>query len=99
MVEDRGAAEEVHMRLDEARNDGIAGGVDEFCAGALEVADRFAVADRNDFAALDGNRLSPRRVRVHGQDAGVVDDQVGRLRHEIPPVVADAIKVARRGKP
>ena len=74
----RGAArEDVQVRFDEAGQDAGAGRVDDTGAGAAQGHGFRTAADRDDAVAAHGHGLGARPPRVHGQDAGIGDDEIG----------------------
>ena len=79
------AAEQMHMRFDEAWQDRAAPGIDDAGAGPFVVANAIAICDRNYLIAFDGNGLGGGNVWIHRQYAGILDDQIGRLRHHFLP--------------
>lgn len=85
IVEFGRAAEKMHMRFDEAGQDGAAAGVDDAGAWAFVVQHPSAICDRNDVTALDGDRLGAGGIGIHRQNAGILDNQIGRWRHNFLP--------------
>ena len=65
------------VRVDQARQDGLALEIDDLGAGALGFQHLVVAADLEDLAALDGNRLVNGELLVDGDDLAVVQDQVG----------------------
>ena len=63
--------------FDEAGQDGGAGRVDDAGAGAAQGQDSAWLPTSEDAVAAHGHGLGARPGRVHGQDAGVGDDEIG----------------------
>ena len=58
-----------------------------------------AIADGDDGPVADRNRLGARLVIVHGEDAGVGDDEIGVLRHDCSRLGEASIAAERRARP
>ena len=65
------------MAFDKARHQGRTLGVNEACFGAGMVQNGLFGADRDDPVAAHGERFGSRAAVVHGQHAGVHEDQRG----------------------
>ena len=70
------AAREVEVVVDEARDDGGAGDVDDLRVRARVARDLRARAGGDDAAVVDGERLDGAEGRVDGEDLAVRDDRV-----------------------
>ena len=81
VLELRRAAEEVHMRLDEAGQHRVPVRIEHLRIRAAQPLDLGAAAHREDVAAGDGDRLGGRPVRVHGEEPAVGDDRVCECGH------------------
>jgi hypothetical protein len=68
----------MHVRLDEAGHDRLAARIDRAGVWTAQRADRGVIADRHDLAAGSRHRLGARPVRIHGDDASVLDDELDR---------------------
>ena len=73
------------MRFDEAGDDRAAAGIDDARAGSLVLQYGRAICDRNDFAVPDSYGFGAGSIGIHRQYAGVLDDQIGRWRHNFLP--------------
>jgi len=79
------AHEDVHVGFVEARHHGCAIRVDHLGRGAGQRHDLVVRPDREDAVAGDGDGFGFRRRLVHGEHAGVADDEVCGLRHVVGP--------------
>jgi hypothetical protein len=75
-------AREVEVVVNEARDDGRAGDVDDLRAGARIARHLRARAARDDPTVVDRERFDDAEVRVDGQDLAVCDDGVDLLLRE-----------------
>ena len=82
MREFGGAGKQMHMAFDEAWNDRAAFRIDDARRRAAKILDRGALADRDDLAIGDGQRLGCRTCGVDCLQPSVDDDQLSMVRHE-----------------
>ncbi len=69
----------MHVRVDQAGQDGASAQIDRDGGGASDGGDRRPVTDGEDPIAADRDGFSHAARGIHGVDAGVLQDQVGRL--------------------
>ena len=70
-------ARRVHVRFDQAGDDGLPLRVDDAGRGADELLHLIVGPYRGEHAVLDRDRLGPRKPGVNGQDLGVPHDHIG----------------------
>ena len=79
-----GTAKYMHMGFVEARKHRAAAGVDAPGIGTGQRQDLSLAAHRHEAIAGHRQRLRPWTGRVHGQDTGVMDDEIDAVRHGGP---------------
>ena len=77
-VELDAATEQVNVALDDAGDHRLHLRIDDAGVLGLQAGDVMLRTDAQDAVALDGERLGAGLFGVHGQDAGVGDQDVGR---------------------
>ena len=73
----RAGAQQVHVVVDETRNDRAAPQIDAARRGSGHLQDLLITADEDEAIAFDGDRLRDRELVVDGDDLAVGEDEIG----------------------